>query len=133
MMMCLGTFVFSLRDGAYEQLMRSLSWRHARTERVGARAASQFVGVGEDNVELSGLIAPPLTGEFSSLVTLQEMADTGQPWALVGGDGTVLGAYAITSLKQTHSVFFPDGTPRKVEFQLSLERVPDEDMAEDQA
>lgn len=133
MMMCLGTFVFSLRDGAYEQLTRDLSWRHARTERVGARAASQYVGPGEDTVQLNGLIAPPLTGQYSSLATLQEMADTGQPWAMVAGDGTVLGAYAITSLKQTHSVFFPDGTPRKVEFQLSLERVPDEAVAEAQA
>jgi phage protein U len=132
MMMCLGTFVFSLRDGAYEQLTHDLSWRHARTERVGAIAASQFVGPGDDSIQLSGLIAPPLTGQYSSLATLREMADTGRPWALVTGDGLLLGAFAITTLKETQSLFFPDGTPRKVEFQLGLERVPDEAMAEAQ-
>ncbi|WP_448134505.1 phage tail protein [Stenotrophomonas rhizophila] len=113
-------------------MTHDLSWRHARTERVGAIATSQFVGPGDDSIQLSGLIAPPLTGQYSSLATLREMADTGRPWALVTGDGLLLGAFAITTLKETQSLFFPDGTPRKVEFQLGLERVPDEAMAEAQ-
>jgi phage protein U len=57
-----------------------------------ARASSQFVGPGEDAAQLSGLIALPLNGQYSSLATLQETTETGQPWALVVGHGTVLGA-----------------------------------------
>lgn len=126
MMMCLGTFVFQLSTTAYQQLTRQLAWRHARSERVGAIAAAQYVGPGEDRIELSGIIAPPLAGRYASLDTLRQMADTGRPWALVDGQGNVLGAYAIVSLNQTQTLFFSDGTPRKVEFQLTLDRVPDE-------
>lgn len=46
MMMSLGTFVFSLQTAAYQQLQRQMSWRHPASERVGARAARQYVGPG---------------------------------------------------------------------------------------
>ncbi|HEY4583943.1 MAG TPA: phage tail protein [Lysobacter sp.] len=131
MMMALGTFVFSLPTLAYQQLQRSTSWRHASTERVGARAAHQFVGPGEETVELSGLIAPELTGTPASLDILRDLADEGRPLALVDGMGRVHGAFVITSLNETHTLFFQDGTPRRIEFQLSLRRVDDESPATD--
>ncbi|MFB9042802.1 phage tail protein, partial [Xanthomonas arboricola] len=62
MMMSYGTFVFALDSAAYLQLQRQMSWRHSTSERVGARAASQFLGPGDETIELSGLIAPDLTG-----------------------------------------------------------------------
>lgn len=130
-MMALGTFVFSLPTLAYQQLQRSTSWRHASTERVGARAAHQFVGPGEETVELSGLIAPELTGTPASLDILRDLADEGRPLALVDGMGRVHGAFVITSLNETHTLFFQDGTPRRIEFQLSLRRVDDESPATD--
>lgn len=132
MLMTLGTFVFSIDAAAYDQLQRSVAWRHARTERVGAIAASQYVGPGEDTIELSGVIAPPLTGRHASLDTLREMGDTGRPWALVSGTGRVIGPYAITTLRETRTHFLANGQPRKVEFTLSLARVPDEAMQVDQ-
>jgi len=130
-MMALGTFVFSLPTLAYQQLQRSTSWRHASTERVGARAAHQFVGPGEETVELSGLIAPELTGTPASLDILRDLADEGRPLALVDGMGRVHGAFVITSLNETHTLFLQDGTPRRIEFQLSLRRVDDESPATD--
>lgn len=125
MMMALGTFVFSLSTAAYQQLQRQSAWRHSSSERVGARAASQYVGPGDDTIELSGLIAPPLTGDIASLDTLREVADTGRPSALVDGTGIVYGAFIITSLSETRSLFFRDGSARKIEFQLSLLHVDD--------
>ena len=37
MLMALGTFVFDLPRLAYQQLEQQMSWRHAASERVGAR------------------------------------------------------------------------------------------------
>ena len=126
MMLALGTFVFSLRDLAYQQLQRSNSWRHASSERVGARAAHQYVGPGEETIELSGLVAPELTGNPASLTLLRTMADEGRPFALVAGTGVVHGSYLITSIEETDTLFFMDGTPRRIEFKLSLLRDDDQ-------
>jgi len=131
MMMALGTFVFSLPTLAYQQLQRSTSWRHASSERVGARAARQFVGPGDDTIKLSGLVAPEITGSPAELSTIRSMADEGRPLSLVDGAGEVHGAYVIDSLEETRSLFFADGTPRRIEFVISLTRVDDEAMAED--
>ena len=110
MMMSFGTFVFSLDSAAFLQLQRQMSWRHATSERVGARPASQFLGPGDDTIDLSGLIAPELTGTRASLETLRELAADGEPLPLVDGAGVL---------------FFEDGTPRRIEFQLSLRRADD--------
>uniref|UniRef100_UPI000D5520CB phage tail protein n=1 Tax=Xanthomonas fragariae TaxID=48664 RepID=UPI000D5520CB len=125
MMMSYGTFVFALDSAAYLQLQRQMSWRHPTSERVGARAASQFLGPGDETVELSGLIAPELTGTRASLDTLRELAADGEPLPLVDGTGVVYGPYLLLSVNETASLFFEDGTPRWIEFQLSLRRADD--------
>lgn len=130
MMMALGTFVFSLSNLAYQQLQRSTAWRHSSSERVGARAAHQYVGPGEDTIELSGIVAPELTGDPASLELLRDMADEGRPLALVDGAGVVHGAYVIASLNETRTLFFADGTARRIEFQLSLTCIDDDAIAE---
>ncbi|MGV7167417.1 phage tail protein [Xanthomonas axonopodis pv. cajani] len=125
MMMSYGTFVFSLDSAAFLQLQRQMSWRHASSERVGARAASQFLGPGDDTIDLSGLIAPELTGTRASLDTLRELAADGEPLPLVDGTGVVHGPYLLLAINETASLFFEDGTPRRIEFQLSLRRADD--------
>ncbi|MBV6863784.1 phage tail protein [Xanthomonas euvesicatoria] len=125
MMMSYGTFVFSLDSAAFLQLQRQMSWRHASSERVGARAASQFLGPGDDTIDLSGLIAPELTGTRASLDTLRELAADGEPLPLVDGTGVVYGPYLLLAINETASLFFEDGTPRRIEFQLSLRRADD--------
>lgn len=129
MMMAFGTFAFSLPQLAYQQLQRSTAWRHSSSDRVGARAARQYLGPGDETIELSGLVAPELTGDPASLDTLRELAGEGRPYPLVDGAGAVHGAFVITSLNETHTLFFPDGTPRRIEFQLGLTRVDDEEPA----
>lgn len=132
MMMALGTFVFSLDTAAYQELQRQTAWRHASSERIGARAATQFLGPGDETVSLSGLIAPELTGDPASLETLRDMAAQGRPWPLVDGAGRVHGAFVIESVGETRSIFFADGAARRIEFQIALRRV-DEGQAEAEA
>lgn len=128
-MLCLGLFVFSLNTLAYQELQRRTAWKHPTQPIVGGRDASQFLGAGEDIISLSGSMVPEFAGQPASLDELRRMANTGQAWALVEGSGTVYGAYVITDLQETKTLFFVDGTPRKIEFSLSLRRVdqdPDE-------
>ncbi|MFC0669477.1 phage tail protein [Azotobacter chroococcum] len=126
MMMALGQFVFSLSTLAYQEFQRQTDWRHGSTSRIGARPARQFLGAGDDSITLPGVLLPELTGGRPSLDEIREMADTGKAWVLVEGTGRIYGLWVIESLSETHSLFFADGTARRIEFSLVLKRIDDD-------
>lgn len=126
MMMALGQFVFSLSTLAYQEFQRQTDWRHGSTSRIGARPARQFLGPGDDSITLPGVLLPELTGGLPSLDEIREMADTGKAWVLVEGTGWIYGLWVIESLSETRSLFFSDGTARRIEFSLVLKRIDDD-------
>ncbi|PZW97311.1 hypothetical protein DFS28_105287 [Pseudomonas sp. 478] len=126
MMLALGMFVFSLSTAAYQELQRQTDWRHASNSRIGAAPARQFVGRGEDAITLPGVILPELAGSPLSLDALRLMANTGKAWPVVEGSGRIYGLWVIESLSETKTFFFRDGTPRRIEFTLSLKRIDDD-------
>jgi len=125
MMMSLGQFVFSLNTLAFEELKRQTTWRHPSNARVGQRPARQFVGPGDDLINLTGVQVPEFMGKRQSLPQLRDMADSGRAWAMVDGAGGVYGAWVIEGISETGSVFVAQGVPRRVSFDLSLARVDD--------
>lgn len=126
MMLALGMFVFSLSTAAYQELQRQTDWRHPSSNRVGAAPARQFIGRGDDTITLPGVILPELAGSFLSLDALRLMANTGSAWPMVEGSGRIYGLWVIESLSETKTLFFRDGTPRRIEFTLSLKRIDDD-------
>ena len=126
MMLSLGMFVFSLSTLAYQELQRQTNGRHASNSRVGAPPALQFVGRGDDTITLPGIILPELAGSALSLDALRLMANTGKAWPMVEGTGRIYGLWVIESLSETKTVFFRDGTPRRIEFTLTLKRTDDD-------
>lgn len=125
-LMTLGMFVFSMDTALYDALTRSREWRHATADRFGARAASQFVGPGADNVTLSGRIVPEIAGRYSALDTLADMAATGDSYPLMDGRGRILGHYRIVRLDEDHAMIMAGGIPRNIAFRLDLERTDDD-------
>ena len=123
MQMCLGLFVFSLHTLSYQELQRRTAWKHPTQSIVGGRDASQYLGYGEDTITLSGSLVPEFAGTAISLDILRRMGNTGQAWVLIEGSGTVYGAFVITDLQETRTLFYMNGTPRKIEFTLTLRRV----------
>ena len=126
MMLALGMFVFSLSTAAYQELQRQTDWRHASNNRIGAAPARQFVGRGDDTITLPGIIFPELAGSALSLDALRLMANTGKAWPMVEGSGRIYGLWVIESLSETKTLFFRDGTARRIEFTLSLKRTDDD-------
>ncbi|WP_439587675.1 phage tail protein [Hydrogenophaga sp.] len=124
MMMCLGQFVFSLHTLAFQELQRQTEWRHASNARVGARPASQFLGVGDDTMTLQGVILPEF-GARAWLDDLHEMADTGAAWPLVDGTGRVYGQWVINAKQETGTLFTRTGQPTRMDFTVTLRRVDD--------
>lgn len=128
MMLALGMFVFSLSTAAYQELQRQTEWRHASSSRVGAVPARQFVGRGDDTITLPGVILPELAGSGLSLDALRLMANTGKAWPMVEGSGRIYGLWVIESLTETKTIFFRDGTPRRIEFSITLKRIDDDSL-----
>ncbi|WIE52393.1 phage tail protein [Pseudomonas sp. GM17] len=126
MMMALGMFVFSLSTAAYQEFQRQTEWRHASNNRIGAAPARQFLGRGDDSITLPGIILPELAGSVLSLDTLRLMANTGKAWPMVEGSGRIYGLWVIESLSETKTIFFRDGTPRRLEFTINLKRIDDD-------
>ena len=126
MLMALGLFVFSLPTLAYDELSRKTSYRHAFTARIGARDAAQFTGIGEETVSIGGSTFHELGDGEASIAELRTMAESGEAWALVDGTGLVWGSYVILTVDEKHRDFFPDGTPRQIDFGVELLRVDDE-------
>lgn len=125
-LMALGQFVFTLANLSFDDVRRQCTWRHPANARVGAMPARQFVGPGEDTITITGVLVPLIAGRLGSIAELRAMADTGKAFALVGGTGEVFGAYVIESLDEGRSILMGDGSPRRVEFSLTLQRKPDD-------
>lgn len=123
MMMALGMFIFVMRTAPYQELQHQMSWRHTTNSRVGQRPATQFLGVGEETITLSGTLYPELTGGTLSLLALEWMADSGKSWPLIEGTGMIYGMFVITELSRTRSYFTPNGHAQKIEFSMTLQRV----------
>lgn len=125
MLLSLGMFQFSISTAAYAELSHRTQARFATNDRLGARASVQYLGPGAEEVELSGAIMPPIAGALSALDDLRAMQDQGTSWPLVAGTGAVLGSFVIERVENRGTLFFPDGTPRRVDFSLSLLRTDD--------
>ncbi|MDV4235882.1 phage tail protein [Acinetobacter baumannii] len=121
MMMIFGMFVFSIPTATYQQLQRTTTWKHPSNSRVGDMPAYQFTGKGEDVITLDGSIVPEF-GSQLSLTALRLMGDTGKSFPLIAGNGKIYGLWVLKSVNETQSYFFKDGTPRKIEFTLTLEK-----------
>ncbi|MDB5724959.1 MAG: hypothetical protein JWQ16_1713 [Novosphingobium sp.] len=122
MLMSLGLFVFALPTLAYDELQRRTAWRHPTTDRVGAIAASQFLGEGEDNITLTGCLVPEAAGSFGALRTIRQMGKDGDHYPLVAGTGIVYGNFAIISLDERQSFILDNGVARKTDFAIELSR-----------
>lgn len=122
-LLALGLFVFGMDTLPYNQFQRRIDWRHARSERHGARAASQYIGPGQDAITLGGLLVPGVHGGFGDIDRLIAMADSGDHWPLVDGTGLVLGEYHILALDQNAQHVMAGGIPRAVDFIIDLDRV----------
>lgn len=129
MMMTLGFFVFSRNAAPYQTEQDDKQWRHPSNSRIGTRPAYQFLGVGEQTKQLSGVLMPAITGGDASLRQLEDMADTGNAYPLLDGLGRMHGMFIINSISTTKTEFFSDGAARRIEFTMSLTRIDDREQA----
>ncbi|TDT57183.1 hypothetical protein DFO53_3217 [Enterobacter sp. AG5470] len=133
MMLALGLFVFMRQTLPFQNLNRTSTFTWSGNARVGKRAAYQYIGPGEDTLEITGALYPELTGGVLSLAAVRLMAEQGGQWPLIDGTGMIYGVYVISSVKENGSEFYSDGSPRKISFTLNLTRVDESLLSEAEA
>lgn len=121
-MWMLGEFIFSRDTAAPQSLRRSSAFTWASQERFGRDPALQFTGPGADTIDLDGVIYPHYRGGLGQVDAMRKLAGKGRPQILVDGRGVVYGRWSILGVEETGSVFMSNGTPRKIEFRISLQR-----------
>lgn len=119
----IGMFAFTTDTALFDKLTRSREWRHDRTERFDAIAASQFVGPGSDRITVTGRLVPEILGRYGALDTLAEMAGTGDAYPFMDGRGQIHGHYTIDRIDEGHDNFTEDGRARVKDFTIELTRV----------
>lgn len=123
MLAVLGMFVFDTSATLFDRLSRDRDWRHLRSERFGARAASQYTGPGDDRITLSGTLVPELAGRYSAIETLAQMADEGEALPLLDGRGNNLGTFTIIAIREDKGNLTDEGRARTNAFTIDLSRV----------
>ena len=121
-MMALGAYRFSLTSAAYQELSRSNAYRWQTQERLHRLPAQQFVGLGNETLDLKGVIYPHYQGGMGQLDVMRAQAGRGDPLLLVDGLGFIWGQWVILQVDETQTVMLTNGQPRKLEFQLRLAR-----------
>ncbi|HCJ5744629.1 TPA: phage tail protein, partial [Escherichia coli] len=122
MMMIYGMFVFELKTLPHQQVQQNKAWRHVKNDRINRSASWQYIGAGEDQMTLSGILYPEITGGEVSLSLLTTQAYTGRPWPLIDGVGKIYGMYVITGLQIIRSELDCYGKAKKIEFTISFQR-----------
>lgn len=122
-MMKLGNYKFSIETAAYKQLVRTTSYRWAVQPRISRGPARQFVGPGDDTIELSGLIFPQFKSGLEQLNLMRAEADKGEPLMLVDGLGKIWGLHVIEEVREEQGeYFFKGGAPKQQQFSLRIAR-----------
>jgi len=119
-MLVLGDFAFMVGTIAHQTLKRTHEYRWARQDRLLRAPARQFVGVGDERIDLDGYLLPHYTGGADALNTLRTRASAGQPQELVDHYGAVYGRYVVESIEETDNELDPHGQPRRVDFRIAL-------------
>lgn len=128
MMLALGFFVFERRTLPYQTFKHDASYSWNSNNRIGTRDAYQYLGQGQEKINLTGDLYPEITGGKVTLALLRQMAELGLSWPLLDGNGTIYGMFVISNVTETGSELLPDGSPRKISFTVELIRV-DEQLA----
>jgi|TARA_Y100000389_G_scaffold179538_1_gene193675 uncharacterized protein len=122
MMMILGAYRFAVKNSTYQTLKRQSEYKWQEVNRLGSNPALQFTGFGVETIDLEGIIYPHFKGGLKQITLMRVQAGLGKPLFLISGNGFAFGRWCISKISENQSNFLKDGSPRKIEFSITLKR-----------
>ena len=119
-LMTLGGYVFGIDSAAYDEMRRVAEYRWEALARIGRSPARQWLGPGDETIELNGTIYPVRRRAEEELDALRAEAAKGEPLRLMLGTGEILGLWVIRRISETAGTFLAGGVPRKADFRVQL-------------
>lgn len=126
-LMMLGGFPFMVGTAAHQSLKKTNQYRWAKQDRLFREQALQFMGPGEDSVEMEGYLFAHWTSSSRPIARLRALAADGQPLELIDSFGEIHGLYVIESVNETGTELDRSGQARMIEFRLALSRYGEDD------
>lgn len=121
-MLALGAFRFSISTAAYQQLERQSSYKWEEVERFGQPPLMQYCGYDSETISLKGTILPEYKGGLGQMSQMRVQASLGIALPLVTGTGNYYGLWVVESITEAQEVFWSNGQPRKIDFQINLKK-----------
>ena len=125
-MMMLGNYRFCISNATYQTLRHNSEYRWNSINKINSDPAMQYTGKGTETINLDGIIYPYLSGGINQISLMRTEAESGNALMLISGNGFAFGKWCITSISESQSIFFQDGTPRRIEFTMALKSYPQE-------
>lgn len=119
-LLILGDFPFMVGTAAHQSIKRTNNYRWAQQDRLLREPSQQFVGKGDERIELEGYLLPHYTGGSAAMDTLRGLAAAGGPLDLIDHFGAVLGRFVVSSIQETGTELDRAGQARRIEFSVSL-------------
>jgi len=119
-MLLFGPFMFAMRTAAYQTLRHTMEFRWAAQPRIGRRPARQFVGPGDEGMELAGFVLPEWNGGPFQISALRALGSLGEALPFVDGRGVFHGRWCLEEVEETGSLHRENGAPRRIDFRLRL-------------
>lgn len=123
----LGDIEFSLPEGSFTQIERQTTWRVDVPDPITGLGVPDVRGRERDELRLTGLVFPGITGHLTSVDRLRDAGDAGEPLLLVDGEGTIYGEWVVRSIEESRQEHLPTGIPRKMAWVLVLVAKPEEE------
>lgn len=120
--MALGDYRFSIDSAAFDVRRLEHAYRWVSQARLQQRPLHQFIGEGEQSIELNGVIYPHHRGGLAQLDQFRSEAGKGEPLLLTDGTGRVWGQWIVIQITEEAMFFTQNGLPLKQTFSLQLKR-----------
>lgn len=123
-LLALGPFQFYMTGQSFQTMKNDAEFRWEPQKRLSRDVAEQFIGPGEQAVEIDAILYPQRFGGDQMPAEMKAAARTGTVMPLIamsdsGLQADVIGLWVIQRLHSTRSIFDRTGA-RKIEFTIQL-------------
>lgn len=118
-LMTLGDIRFSVQEGAFQRLTRTLELRVARMDRANAATARQALGE-DETVEIEGVCYPGQRHALDRVDGFRALLRAKKPVMLTDGTGGVWGQFLVERVDEDASLHLANGVAQRQAFRIVL-------------
>jgi len=124
MLFQLGTVTFEVVAPNITEWDRRTNADYAQKDTMGNMRPLEFMGVGDEAIQMVGVLYPHTLGGLSTTEELDRLRDSGNAQILTRGDGKNMGWFVILGFDEKHRTLDVEGVGKKIEFLITLQRSP---------